>query len=113
MTPLCGSILGVKPAFLMVTNLRRTVLEKLRRGPGEEHIHILSVCAPNYLHDAHCRLELRVGADVICEKPLVINPWGLDALQELEAKYGKRKSARVPISGILAMSAAKTNTRAP
>ena len=65
-------------------------LEKLRRGPGEKHIHMLSVCAPNYLHDAHCRLALRVGASVICEKPLVINPWNLDALQELEAEYGKR-----------------------
>jgi UDP-N-acetyl-2-amino-2-deoxyglucuronate dehydrogenase len=47
------------------------------------------VCAPNYLHDAHCRLALRVGADAICEKPLVINPWNLDALQELEAETGQ------------------------
>jgi len=45
---------------------------------------------PNYLHDAHCRLALRLGADVICEKPLVINPWNLDALQELEAEFGRR-----------------------
>jgi UDP-N-acetyl-2-amino-2-deoxyglucuronate dehydrogenase len=65
-------------------------LEKLRRGPEEGQVHILSVCAPNYLHDAHCRLALRVGADVICEKPLVINPWNLDALQELEAEFGQR-----------------------
>ena len=65
-------------------------LEKLRRGPKEEQVHILSVCSPNYLHDAHCRLALRVGAEVICEKPLVINPWNLDALQELEAEFGKR-----------------------
>jgi len=65
-------------------------LEKLRRGSKEERVHLLSICAPNYLHDAHCRLALRVGADVICEKPLVINPWNLDALQELEAEYGKR-----------------------
>ena len=41
-------------------------------------------------HDAHCRLALRVGADAICEKPLVVNPWNLDALQELEAEYKKR-----------------------
>ncbi|MBN1667650.1 MAG: Gfo/Idh/MocA family oxidoreductase [Anaerolineales bacterium] len=65
-------------------------LEKLRRGPEPERVHLVSVCAPNYLHDAHCRLALRVGADVICEKPLVINPWNLDALQELEAETGQR-----------------------
>ncbi len=65
-------------------------LEKLRRGPEENRVHFVSICSPNYLHDAHCRLALRVGADVICEKPLVINPWNLDALQELEAETGKR-----------------------
>ncbi|MBN1665473.1 MAG: Gfo/Idh/MocA family oxidoreductase [Anaerolineales bacterium] len=65
-------------------------LEKLRRAPEEARVHIVSVCSPNYLHDAHCRLALRVGADAICEKPLVINPWNLDALQELEAEFGKR-----------------------
>jgi UDP-N-acetyl-2-amino-2-deoxyglucuronate dehydrogenase len=47
------------------------------------------VLSPNYLHDAHCRLGLRVDADVICEKPLVINPWNLDALQELEEESGR------------------------
>lgn len=65
-------------------------LEKLRRGPEEERVHYLSVCSPNYLHDAHCRLGLRVQADVICEKPLVINPWNLDALEELEEETGRR-----------------------
>ncbi len=59
-------------------------LEKLRRGPEADRVRFLTVCSPNYLHDAHIRLALRVGADVICEKPLVINPWNLDALQELE-----------------------------
>jgi UDP-N-acetyl-2-amino-2-deoxyglucuronate dehydrogenase len=63
-------------------------LEKLRRGPDEDRVHYLTVLSPNYLHDAHCRLGLRVGADVICEKPLVINPWNLDALQELEEENG-------------------------
>ncbi|HUP59830.1 MAG TPA: Gfo/Idh/MocA family oxidoreductase [Thermoanaerobaculia bacterium] len=67
-------------------------LEKLRRGPEEGHVHYMSVCSPNYLHDAHCRLALRIGADVICEKPLVINPWNLDALQELEHETGRRIS---------------------
>ncbi|MCW5835003.1 MAG: Gfo/Idh/MocA family oxidoreductase [Labilithrix sp.] len=65
-------------------------LEKLRRGPEDNRVHYLSVCSPNYLHDAHCRLGLRVHADVICEKPLVINPWNLDALEELEAETGRR-----------------------
>ena len=65
-------------------------LEKLRRGPEENRVHYISVCSPNYLHDAHCRLALRVGADVICEKPLVINPWNFDALQELEVETKHR-----------------------
>jgi len=65
-------------------------LEKLRRGSEEERVHMLSICVPNYLHDAHCRMALRIGADAICEKPLVINPWNLDALEELEHEYGKR-----------------------
>jgi len=65
-------------------------LEKLRRGHEEKRVHYISVCSPNYLHDAHCRLALRVGADVICEKPLVINPWNLDALEELEAETNHR-----------------------
>jgi UDP-N-acetyl-2-amino-2-deoxyglucuronate dehydrogenase len=65
-------------------------LEKLRRGPAAERVHYLSVCSPNYLHDAHIRLALRVGAHAICEKPLVINPWNLDTLQELERETGGR-----------------------
>lgn len=65
-------------------------LEKLKRGPEEGRLHYLSVCSPNFLHDAHCRLGLRVGADVICEKPLVVNPWNLAPLQELEAETGRR-----------------------
>jgi UDP-N-acetyl-2-amino-2-deoxyglucuronate dehydrogenase len=65
-------------------------LEKLRRGPEENRVHYVSICSPNYLHDAHCRLALRVGADAICEKPLVISPWNFDALQELEAETKHR-----------------------
>jgi UDP-N-acetyl-2-amino-2-deoxyglucuronate dehydrogenase len=65
-------------------------LEKLRRGPADERVHVVSICSPNYLHDAHIRLALRVGADAICEKPLVINPWNLDALEELERETGRR-----------------------
>ena len=67
-------------------------LEKLRRGPEEERVHYVSICSPNYLHDSHIRLALRAGADVICEKPIVINPWNLDPLQELERENGRRIS---------------------
>jgi UDP-N-acetyl-2-amino-2-deoxyglucuronate dehydrogenase len=64
--------------------------EKLRRqGPGKA-IDYVSICSPNYLHDAHIRFALRVGADAICEKPLVLNPWNADALQELERETGRR-----------------------
>jgi UDP-N-acetyl-2-amino-2-deoxyglucuronate dehydrogenase len=59
-------------------------LEKVRRRDPAERVHYVSICSPNYLHDAHVRLALRVGAAAICEKPLVINPWNLDPLAELE-----------------------------
>ena len=62
-------------------------LEKLRHGPEIDRVNYVSICSPNYLHDAHCRLALRVHANAICEKPLVINPWNLNALQEIEAEY--------------------------
>jgi UDP-N-acetyl-2-amino-2-deoxyglucuronate dehydrogenase len=65
-------------------------LEKLRRGPEDGRVHYLSVCSPDYLHDAHCRLGLRVQSNVICEKPLVINPWNLEPIQQLEAETGRR-----------------------
>ncbi|AWB08071.1 oxidoreductase (plasmid) [Azospirillum humicireducens] len=63
-------------------------LDKLRRsGRG---IDYLSICSPNYLHDAHIRFALRSHADAICEKPLVLNPWNIDGLAELEAESGRR-----------------------
>ena len=65
-------------------------LEKLRRTGDASRIHYVSICSPNYLHDAHVRLALRLNANAICEKPLVINPWNLDALQELEAEHDAR-----------------------
>jgi len=65
-------------------------LEKLRRKSDQDRVRVVSICSPNYLHDAHVRLALRVGADAICEKPLVINPWNLDALAELEAEHAAR-----------------------
>lgn len=65
-------------------------LEKLRRTHSDEKVDYLSICSPNNLHDAHIRLALRVGADAICEKPLVLNPWNLDQLQEIEKETGKK-----------------------
>lgn len=65
-------------------------MEKVRRGPESGRVDYVSICSPNYLHDAHIRLALRAGAHAICEKPLVINPWNLDALEELERESGRR-----------------------
>ena len=64
--------------------------EKLRRLAEGKKIDYVSICSPNFLHDAHIRFALRIGADAICEKPLVLNPWNLDALAELEEESGKR-----------------------
>ncbi|MBN2531055.1 MAG: Gfo/Idh/MocA family oxidoreductase [Deltaproteobacteria bacterium] len=63
-------------------------LEKLRNGPDDTRIHYVSICSPNYLHDAHVRLALRSGCAAICEKPLVINPWNLDQLSQVESETG-------------------------
>jgi len=65
-------------------------LEKARRQSDESRVHYVSICSPNYLHDAHVRLALRVNANAICEKPLVINPWNLDQLEDLERETGAR-----------------------
>ena len=66
-------------------------IEKLRRlGEDNKRVHYVSICSPNYLHDAHARFALRVGADAICEKPVVLNPWNIKPLQELEEESGKR-----------------------
>ncbi len=62
-------------------------LEKLRHRSEEERVHYVSIMTPNYLHDAHCRLALRIGATAICEKPLVINPWNIDQLAHVEEEY--------------------------
>jgi UDP-N-acetyl-2-amino-2-deoxyglucuronate dehydrogenase len=65
-------------------------LEKLRRRGEEERVHYVTICSPNHLHDSHVRLALRVRANALCEKPLVINPWNLDQLEELETEYEAR-----------------------
>ena len=65
-------------------------LEKCRRGCEENRIHYVSICSPNYLHDAHVRMALRTDAHVICEKPLVLSPWNLDSLEQLEGETNCR-----------------------
>jgi len=63
-------------------------IDKLRRKG--ERIDYVSITTPNYLHDAHIRWALRSGADAICEKPLVLNPWNIEALKEIEEETGKK-----------------------
>jgi UDP-N-acetyl-2-amino-2-deoxyglucuronate dehydrogenase len=66
-------------------------LSKLRRqGRGVDYV---SICSPNYLHDAHCRFAMRSGAHAICEKPLVLNPWNIDGLAEIERDTGRKINA--------------------
>ncbi len=64
-------------------------LDKLRRGKTKK-VDYVSICSPNYLHDAHIRLALRNDAHAICEKPLVLNPWNLDNLEEIEEETGRK-----------------------
>ncbi|MBR1793307.1 MAG: Gfo/Idh/MocA family oxidoreductase [Bacteroidales bacterium] len=61
-------------------------IEKIKAST--ERLDYLSVCTPNYLHDAHIRVGLRAGVDVICEKPLVLNPWNIDVLERMERETG-------------------------
>ncbi len=63
-------------------------IDKLRRT--ERKIDYVSICSPNYLHDSHIRFGLRNQADVICEKPIVLNPWNIDGLVEMEKETGKK-----------------------
>lgn len=63
-------------------------IDKLKRKSNP--IDYVSICSPNYLHDAHIRFGLKNGCDVICEKPLVLNPWNLDALMDLENETNKK-----------------------
>ena len=64
-------------------------IEKLKYDDGVK-LDYVSICSPNYLHDAHMRFALRSGADAICEKPLVLNPWNIDKLQKVEENTGKK-----------------------
>ena len=63
-------------------------IEKLKRA--NTSLDYVSICTPNYLHDSHIRMALRRGADAICEKPLVLNPWNVDALMDIEKESGQK-----------------------
>ena len=65
-------------------------IDKLRRR--NERIDHIAICSPNYLHDAHVRFALRSGSNAICEKPLVLNPWNIDGLAEIEQETGRKVS---------------------
>lgn len=76
-------------SFFVETERFDRHIEKLKYEKGIE-LDYMSICTPNYLHDAHIRMALRRGADAICEKPLVLNPWNLDALLKMEEESGKK-----------------------
>jgi UDP-N-acetyl-2-amino-2-deoxyglucuronate dehydrogenase len=63
-------------------------LDKLKRQNVK--IDFVSICTPNYLHDSHIRFALRHHANAICEKPLVLNPWNVDALAEIEKETNQK-----------------------
>lgn len=77
-------------AFFTEMELFDRHVSKMKNTPQE--LDYISVCTPNYLHDAHTRYALRLGTDVICEKPLVLNPWNVDYLQNVERETGHRVS---------------------
>ena len=88
MTP-SGSSTAIFPNAHFFTEFERFdrhVDKMKRRGQKLDYV---SICSPNYLHDAHCRFALRSGADAICEKPLVLNPWNIDGLSEIEQETGR------------------------
>ena len=64
-------------------------LDKLRRKNEGSQVQYVSICSPNYLHDSHIRMALRNDAHAICEKPIVLNPWNVDALQAIEKETSK------------------------
>ncbi len=73
-------------SFFTDQNRFERFLEKERLARGGPAIDWLAICSPNHVHDAHVRLALRAGASALCEKPLTISPWNLDALEDLEAR---------------------------
>lgn len=75
--------------FLETERFDRHLYRLSKKGDGQQ-VDYVSICSPNYLHDAHIRLALRNGADAICEKPLVLNTWNLDGLEDIEQDTGKK-----------------------
>jgi len=65
-------------------------IDKMRRAPHPQRADYVAICSPNYLHDSHMRFAMRSGADAICEKPLVLNPWNIDSLREIEQDTGRK-----------------------
>jgi UDP-N-acetyl-2-amino-2-deoxyglucuronate dehydrogenase len=65
-------------------------IDKRRRANDGKAVDYVSICSPNYLHDSHMRFALRSGADAICEKPLVLNPWNIDGLLDIERDTGHK-----------------------
>jgi UDP-N-acetyl-2-amino-2-deoxyglucuronate dehydrogenase len=65
-------------------------IDKLRRSQEGHAVDYVSICSPNYLHDSHIRFALRNNADAICEKPIVLNHWNIDALQAIEKDTGRK-----------------------
>ena len=75
--------------FFTETELFDRHLEKIK-NQKDGHVDFFSICTPNYLHDSHIRIALRRGADAICEKPLVLNPWNVEALSKMEKNTGNK-----------------------
>ena len=73
--------------FIEFERFDRHVAKLNRKGTS---VDFISICSPNYLHDSHIRFALRNGADAICEKPLVLNPWNIDALKDFEKETGRK-----------------------
>ena len=73
--------------FIEFERFDRHIAKLNRQGT---HVDYVSICSPNYLHDSHIRFALRSGSEAICEKPLVLNPWNIDALQDYEKETGKK-----------------------
>src|ERR1051325_8978052 len=65
-------------------------IDKMRRASHPQRVDYVAICSPNYLHDSHMRFAMRSGADAICEKPLVLNPWNIDGLREIEQDTGRK-----------------------
>ena len=109
-----GVLDGYFPEARFFTEIERfdRYLEKRRRRLNGGPVDYVSICSPNYLHDAHVRLALRVKAHAICEKPLVINPWNLDQLAELEAEHGRRVHTVLQLRLHPAVQALKRNLEA-